>query len=195
MLAIQNILQNSNIFDRSRETVLFTPSGDKKVTRFSGSLPTSVSYLNLRRFPNLLFWRETYPQTFSPEFLSICEYNSWTKTACYRSLKNWHFVKVCTEKMMDHQYRENGERNIYSNYNQIMLNALQINQKKVYLIDLFIEQSTKFWGFRNSAGRFCISVLPEYCSSALKAQACKMVITTVCVQIDSCFCNTWIVVH
>ena len=45
LLAIQNILQNSNIFYRSRETVLFTPfSGGKKVTHFSGFLPTSVSY-------------------------------------------------------------------------------------------------------------------------------------------------------
>ena len=46
LLAIQNILQNSNIFDRSRETVLFTPFGDKKVTQFSGFRPTSVGYFN-----------------------------------------------------------------------------------------------------------------------------------------------------
>ena len=50
LLAIQNInLQNSNTFDRSRETVLFTPFGDKKVIQFSGFLPTSVhvSYLKV----------------------------------------------------------------------------------------------------------------------------------------------------
>ena len=41
---IQNISQNSNIFNKSRETVLFTLFGDKKVTQFSGFLPTSVSY-------------------------------------------------------------------------------------------------------------------------------------------------------
>ena len=38
LLAIQNILQNSNIFDISRETVLFMPFGDNKsdtVFRFS----------------------------------------------------------------------------------------------------------------------------------------------------------------
>ena len=46
LLAIQNVLQSSNIFNRSRETVLFTPVGDKKVTQFSGFLPTSVSHLN-----------------------------------------------------------------------------------------------------------------------------------------------------
>ena len=38
----------------------------------------------LRRSPYLLSWRKTCPQTFSPEFLSICEHNSWKKTACYR---------------------------------------------------------------------------------------------------------------
>ena len=48
LLAIQNILQNSNIFSRSRETVLFMPFGDKKVTQFLGFLPTSVSYLNTK---------------------------------------------------------------------------------------------------------------------------------------------------
>ena len=56
---------------------------------------------------------------FYPEFLSICEYNSGKKTACYRPFKNEHFVRACMEKMMDHQYKENGARNIYSNYNQI----------------------------------------------------------------------------
>ena len=32
LLAIQNILQNSNIFNRSRETVLVMPFDDEKVT-------------------------------------------------------------------------------------------------------------------------------------------------------------------
>ena len=46
LLAIQNILPNSNIFIGSRETVLFMPFGKKKVTQVSGLLPASVSYLN-----------------------------------------------------------------------------------------------------------------------------------------------------
>ena len=50
LLAIQNILQNSNIFIGSRETVLFTPFGSKKVTQFSGLPPTSVSYLKTGKF-------------------------------------------------------------------------------------------------------------------------------------------------
>ena len=154
------------------------------------TLQISTNLLNyLRRFPYLLFWREIYPQTFCPEFLSICEYNSWKKTACHRPLKNQHF---------DRKYMENDTRNIYSNYNRIRAYAeCSPNQsKKLYLIDISIEQLTKLWGFWNSAGRFCISSLPEYCSSSLIAQAYyKMVITTVCVQIDNCFCHTWIVVH
>ena len=78
---------------------------------------------------------------------------------------------------MDHQFRENGARNIYSNYNQMRayVEYSADQSKKLYLIDLSIEQSTKLRGFRNSAGRFCISILPEYCSSALTAQAYKMV--------------------
>ena len=47
LLAIQNILKNSNIFIGSRETVLFTPFGSENVTQFSGLPPTSVSYLKL----------------------------------------------------------------------------------------------------------------------------------------------------
>ena len=93
---------------------------------------------------------------------------------------------------MDRQYRENGARNIYSNYNQMRayVECSPNQSKKLYLIDLSIEQSRKLRGFWNSAGRFCISILPEYCGSALTAQAYKMVIATVCVQIDNCFCNT-----
>ena len=41
------------------------------------------------------------------------------KAACYRPSKNVHFVRVCTEKMMDHQYKENGAKNIYPSYNQM----------------------------------------------------------------------------
>ena len=88
---------------------------------------------------------------------------------------------------MDHQYRENGARNIYSNYNQMRayIECSSNQSKNLYLIDLSIEQSR----IPDSAGRFCISILPEYFSSTLTAQAYKMVITTAGVQIDNCFCN------
>ena len=124
--------------------------------------------------------------------LSSCQYVSTIpEKNCMlpTSLKNRHFVGVCTEKMINHQYREHGSRNTYSSYNQMTVFVkCSLDQSK----KLSIEQS---WGFRNSAGGFCISVLPEYCNSALIAQAYKMVITTLCVQIGNCFCNTWIVVH
>ena len=49
------------------------------------------------------------------------------------------------EKMMDHQYKENGARNIYSNYNQVRayVECSSNQSKKLYLIDVSIEQSTK----------------------------------------------------
>ena len=92
---------------------------------------------------------------------------------------------------MDRQYRENSTRNLSSNYNQMRayVECSPNQSKKLYLVDLSIKQSSKLGEFRNSAGHFCISILTEYCSSALTAQAFKMVITTVCVQIDNCFCN------
>ena len=54
--------------------------------------------------------------------LSSCQYVSSIpeKNNCMLpTFKNGHFVRVCMEKMMDHQYRENGARNVYSNYNQM----------------------------------------------------------------------------
>ena len=45
LLDMWNILLNSNIFNRSRETVLVMPFSDEKVTQFSGFPPTSVSFL------------------------------------------------------------------------------------------------------------------------------------------------------
>ena len=43
-------------------------------------------------------------------FLSSCQYvitiPEKKKTVCNRPLRNEHFIRVCTEKMMDHQYGE-----------------------------------------------------------------------------------------
>ena len=72
-----------------------------------------------------------------------------------------------------------------------MLNALQINQKNYTFSTL---PSSNRRNFEDPGIVLAVSVsqfnLTEYCSSALTAQACKMVITTVCVQTDNCFCNT-----
>ena len=65
---------------------------------------------------------------------------------------------------MDHQYGENGERNVHSNYNQMRayVKCCPNQSKKLCLIDLSIEQSTrtlkspeKYWPF------LCLN-LPEY---------------------------------
>ena len=44
--------------------------------------------------------------------------------------KSTFFVRVCTEKMMDCQYRESGTRNIYQTIirEELMLNACSPNQ-------------------------------------------------------------------
>ena len=142
----------------------------------------------LRRFPYLLFWQETYSQTFSHEFLWV----QFLKKNCV--LTTFEKSTFCRGF-----YEENDRPSIYGensmrNYNQIRTYAeCSPNQsKKLYLIGLSIKQSTKLWEFPNSAGRVCISILTEYCSSALTTHAFKMIITTLCVQIDNCFCNTWL---
>ena len=69
-----------------------------------------------------------------------------------------------------------------------MLNALQINQKN-YTLSTF--PSSNQQNLEDSRKVLAISVFKQkYCSSALPAHAYKMAITTVCVQIDNCFCNT-----
>ena len=52
--------------------------------------------------------------------------------------------------MIDHQYTENRSKNINPNYNQMKAYCEYYpNQpKKLYLIDIFIEQSDKLWRFR-----------------------------------------------
>ena len=88
---------------------------------------------------------------------------------------------------MDRQYRENGARTKYPGYNHMRayVECSPNQSKKLYLYDFSIEQSTKLSGFRNSAGRFCISIV-RVMQLALAAQAYKMVNTTVCAQtIDS----------
>ena len=74
---------------------------------------------------------------------------------------------------MDHQYRENGARNIYSSYNQMRayVECSPNQSKNLYLIDLSIEQSTKFGDSGKSASHLCVWILPEYCSSAPPAHA------------------------
>ena len=131
-------------------------------------------------FPYLLFWRETYLQTFPPEFLSLCQHNSWKKLHI-NDLSKIDILQGFVRRKWWTINIGKTARETYSNYNQARAYVeWSSNQsKKLYLIDLSIEQSTKLWRFRKSTGRFCIWILPEYCSSALQAHAYKIVLTTV----------------
>ena len=73
-----------------------------------------------------------------------------------------------------------------------MLNALQINPKN-YTLSTF--PSSNRQNFEDSRKVLAVSVFEFYQSTVLPAHAYKMVITTACVQIDHCFCDTWIVVY
>ena len=75
--------------------------------------------------------------------------------------KNEHFVSVCTEKMMDHQYWKSGTRNIYSNY---MLDVLQIN-KKNYTLSTF--RSSNRQNFEDSGKVLAVS-LSEFDKSTIQ---------------------------
>ena len=73
--------------------------------------PERLLFHYLRRFPYTCYFDGKRILKRFP--LSSCQYVSTIpekKTACYRPSKNRHFVRVCTEKMKDHQYRENGAR-------------------------------------------------------------------------------------
>ena len=67
---------------------------------------------------------------------------------------------------MDHQYRENGARNLYSNYNQMRayVEFSPSQSKNLYLIDLSIEQSTK----QDSGIVMAVSVSQFYQSIAVQ---------------------------
>ena len=76
-----------------------------------------------------------------------------------------------------------------------MLSVLQISQKN-FTLSTFPSSNRRNFEDSGKVLAVSVSILPEqYYSSALPAYAYKMVITSVCVQIDNCFCNTRIVVH
>ena len=108
-------------------------------------------------------------------------------------LPTFHFVRVCMEKMIDRQYRENDARNIYLNYD-LMRACVECspNQSKNYTFSTFPSSNRR--NFKDSGKVLAVSVSEFlYCSSALPTHAHETVITTVCVQIYNCFCNTFII--
>ena len=87
------------------------------------------------------------------------------KSAYYRPFKNGQFVRVCTEKMIDHLYRENGARNIYSNYIQMKtyFECYPSQSKKIYLIDISSSNRRNFGYF----GKILTGLVCEFCQGTL----------------------------
>ena len=84
------------------------------------------------------------------------------------TFKNRHFVRVCTEKMMDYQYWENGARNIYSNYNQMSayVECSPNQSKKKYTLSTF--PSSNLRNFEDSGIVMVVSVSQFYQSIAVQ---------------------------
>ena len=90
-------------------------------------------------------------------------------------------------KMMDHQHRENCARNTYSNFNQMTAYVeCSSNQSKKSTLSTFHGHRENF----EDSGKVLVVSVSEFYESTAVAHAYKMVITTVCVQTDNCFCNT-----
>ena len=106
--------------------------------------------------------------------LSSCQYVSAIpeKIACYRPFKNRHFVRVCTEKMIDHQYRENCTRDIYLHYNQMRAYVeCSPNQfQKIILYSTFPSSNRR--NFENSGKVLAVSV-SEFHQSMVLFHVCK----------------------
>ena len=56
-------------------------------------------------------------------------------------------MRICKEKMICHQYRENGAKNIYSNYNQMRAFVVYSpNQSKNYTLSTFPSSNEQNFG-------------------------------------------------
>ena len=103
------------------------------ITDYGGSLTCYFDEKNILKL---------FPGGSSCQYASTIPEKNCTLT---RPFKNRHFVRVCMKKMMHHQCKQNGARNIYSNNNQMRayVECSPNQSKKLYLIDLSNEESTK----------------------------------------------------
>ena len=69
-----------------------------------------------------------------------------------------YFVRVCKEKMVDHQYRKNGVRNIYSNFNEMRayVECSPDQSKKNYALSTFPSSDRR--NFEDSGNVLAVSV-------------------------------------
>ena len=92
------------------------------------------------------------------------------KHTCYQPFRTRHFVRVCTEKTVDHQYRENGVRNIFKgSSDESLLWMLSKSIKTLFVIYNSIEQFAKLWRFLKYSRWSCVWILPAYLNLTLSA--------------------------
>ena len=72
--------------------------------------------------------------------------------------KSGHFIRVCTEKMIDHQYR-----------GKSLLSMLSISIEKLCLIDNFVEQSAKLEDSRKILAGLVFEFQGKHCQPTLKS--------------------------
>ena len=124
-------------------------------------------WTTLRRFPYLLFWRETYPQTLPPEFLSINKYNYWKKLHVTDLWK----INILQRFVQREWWTINIGKTAREIYIQtiirweLMLNALQINQKSY---TLSTSPSSNRQNFEDSGIVLAVSVSQFYQSIAVQ---------------------------
>ena len=109
LLAIQNISQNSNIINRSLETVLFTPFGDKKWHNFQ----VSVSYLKLSRYG--LVCR-----------CSDHKYWSFRRNICNRFIESFEIF------FLKHRHKQKPQLRPYGDHSLCPLPPTQLSQKHLF---------------------------------------------------------------
>ena len=97
-----------------------------------------VNKIAVKEVPLLAILTRNTSSNFFPWVLVNMWVQFLKKLHCYRPVVNGHFITVCTERMMDHQYGENGTRNIYSNNNQMRAYVeCSQNQSKIVLYRSF----------------------------------------------------------
>ena len=106
-------------------------------------------------------WTETHPQTFPWVLVNRSAQFTKKKLEWYRPFRNRQFVRVCTKKMIDHQYRENRSKNINPNYDQMKAYCEYYpNQPKNYILSTFSSSNRKNFEDFEKSGWSCVWLLP-----------------------------------
>ena len=102
-------------------------------------------------------------ETFSPQFLSMGESNSRKKIYMLPTFQKWTICKgLYQKKWLTISTRETTpETYVQTIIRWSLLWMLFKSIKKLYVIDIFIDQSATFWRFRKKfSGWSCVWILP-----------------------------------